>query len=314
MARYRRVTLEARCLIESGLHVKLTKAEIARRIGCHRSTVCREIRRNATNGYWARSAMKMARLRFRSCRRRPRLEGWLKDVVSLKMREQWSPEQIAGRLRVECKVKVSHETIYRFLRSEKKAGGNLWSGLRRYKRKSKGRYAFRKHHPVWMRKIRERPEVINHRSRFGDWERDTMHGRDKKMLLVLVERRSRYMKIGKPDGTTAHEMGFKTKDLLSETFITAHSLTNDNGSEFRDGYLFKIPVYYCEPRKPQQRGTVENAIGLLRQYIDNQADLATLNDPAIKDLENKLNLRPRKILDYKTPYEVLYGKTVALVS
>jgi transposase, IS30 family len=162
--------------------------------------------------------------------------------------------------------------------------------------------------------ITQRPEKINNRSRLGDWERDLMCGLNRSALLICVERKSRFLKISKLNSYKAVDVFSQTQQLLAETGTEIKSITNDNGPEFNDGYLSAVPIYYCQPQKPQQRGTVENTIGLLRQYHSRKSDLSEINNEGIVNLENKMNSRPRRCLDYRTPYEVLYNVTVALVS
>jgi IS30 family transposase len=160
--------------------------------------------------------------------------------------------------------------------------------------------------------IEQRPVESNKRLRLGDWERDCMYGARGERLLVCVDRKSRLTKITKVVGRTVRDITKLTNKLLQETKRKIHTITNDNGPEFRhpDGAI--APVYYCHPRRPQERGTVENTIGLIRQYIKRTTDLTLLTNQDIKHVEEVLNFRPRKCLDYKTPYEVFYGKSVAL--
>jgi IS30 family transposase len=129
------------------------------------------------------------------------------------------------------------------------------------------------------------------------------------MLLVLVDRKSRFVALEKLQSAYAAEVVNKTKSILKRIKMNAYTITNDNGSEFRGCKETGYKVFYCTPHHPQERGTVENSIGLMRQYIkkDHQID-----NIVISSVENKINLRPRKVLDYQTPYEVFYKKKVAL--
>lgn len=312
MRTYRRVTLHDRLEIAVCLDLKLSKSEIARRLGFHKSTISREIKRNAKTKYFPHRAQKLSHDRFQSCRRPTKLTDSLKNLVKSRLSEHWSPEQISGRLKIESRQTLSHETIYRLIRADKKNGGSLWRTLRRPPKRGRGRYLVRNYKPAWLLRMKDRPQIINERRRIGDWERDTMLGLNRKPLLVLVERKTRLLKIKHLSALRANEVGLKTKELLANEPL--HSITNDNGTEFRDFYLHACPIYFCDPLKPQQRGTVENTIGLLRQFITNKTDPSSITEEELKDLENKMNSRPRKCLGFKTPFEVHHQTSVALVS
>jgi transposase, IS30 family len=309
MRSYRRVTYEERCQIKAYLDVDLSKTEIARRLGFHKSTISRELKRNAVGKFSAHKADKLARERFKSCCKPIKIKGDLKALVINKIQEKWSPEQISGRLS-EQNIGVSREAIYRFIRKDKAASGELWKYLRRPPKSGQGRYLTRKYKPDWLLRLNERPDVVNKRERVGDWERDTMYAFKRESLLVCVERKTRFLKLGRLKNLRSHSIGVATINLLENQIV--HTLTNDNGTEFRDYFMMKNPIYYCDPYKPQQRGTVENTIGLLRQYITNQTDLNLMTDEQIQQIENQMNDRPRKCLDYKTPREVLSRHRVAL--
>jgi IS30 family transposase len=134
----------------------------------------------------------------------------------------------------------------------------------------------------------------------------------RQQLLILVERKSRYTKI-KSIGTAPPKLiTKKTIEAISEVPVPAHTMTNDRGPEFKDSPNLEIPTYFCDIQKPQQKGTVENTIGLLRQYIKRTTTAQSLPEEKLNHIETQLNLRPRKVLDYKTPYEVLFQTKVAL--
>lgn len=163
--------------------------------------------------------------------------------------------------------------------------------------------------PEWMKSIRERPAIVDQRSRIGDWERDTMYVKDRKTLLVLTERKSRFTIVSKLQTHNAREVAQITRKLLQDTGKKTYSVTNDNGGEFRFKEKEPYNVYWCEPHKPQQRGTIENTIGTIRRYIKKDTGLEVIN---VDWLTKILNMKPRKVLDYQTPYEVFYKRKVAL--
>ncbi len=138
-----------------------------------------------------------------------------------------------------------------------------------------------------------------------------MYGANRKQLLVCIERKSRLVRIGKIKDLRAHKVNHLTEKLLrNEKVIT---ITNDNGTEFRRPQTSQYPIYYCDPMKPHQRGSVENVIGTLRRYIKRNTDLELLDERRIKEIEDTLNQTPRKMFHYRTPYKIYYKCRVALV-
>lgn len=315
MSVYRRVTYADRCQIYAFIAVKKRVLEIARELGFHPATIYRELKRNCCSKYRPETAEALARKRFSSCRRRKIIAGGLEAKVLEKLEERWSPEQIAARFRRENYAKLSHETIYRYIRKRPEQRLTWETNLRRHKKR--GGRSRRKKRALfkWMLPIAKRPSVVDRRNRFGDWERDTMYGKGRRMILACAERKSRLVKLARAEHPVSVKLTDQTKTLLSEAgYRPLKTITNDNGGELLDGFSFDVPVYYCDPRRPQQRGTIENTIGLLRQYLPRGADLEALSFDQIKAIEHALNHRPRKCLDWRTPHEVFYGKSIALVS
>ena len=175
-----------------------------------------------------------------------------------------------------------------------------------------GRRAQRKLHSERFLSIHNRPDSANNRTRFGHWERDGMYAANLKQVLVCLDRKSRLIRLGKVEGRTARDFNNLTFDLLRKEKVL--SITNDNGSEFRKSYEMSVPVYHCDPLRPDQRGSVESVIGTLRMLIKRNTDLDKIGKKGIKRIEKMINNRPRKIFNYKTPYEGHYGLKVALVS
>lgn len=310
MLHYRRVTYEVRCQIFAYLKTKISISVISELTGYHRSTIYREIKRNSESGYNPKRATEKAEDRFLRCRRKrifttESLKSQTKTLLDL----GWSPDHISGRLKIETCQKISRQTIYNEIF---KNFPDWKTSLRRY-----GKGLGKRHHgrrikrPLWMKSIHERPTEISMRKEFGHWERDGMFAKDRRQVVVFLERKSRYVKIVKVKEPYCLYVTEQMKEMMRELEVL--SLTNDNGNEFMDAEQYKVPVYYCDPGSPNQKGSVENAIGLLRQYIPKKIDLDLITDEEIQNFENKLNHRPRKCLDYKTPYEVLYKKSVALV-
>jgi len=313
MANYRRVTYEDRCQIQAFLQQEIEVSEIAGELEFHKSTIYREISRNGKRKYRAQRAQQRAKKRFARCRRGLIIGTCDHKLIMKLLTRQWSPQMISERLRLEGRNYLSHQAIYDHI-------GRHWDELgpylSRYKRRGAGRHRQRYSRlKAKYRSIHERPQGAKNRSRFGHWERDTMEGKGRKkdMLLVCTERKSRFTKLGK---TSMHvKVNSKvTQKLIARIPIKTLSITNDRGAEFRDGPNMEVPVFYCTPQKPQQRGTVENTIGVLRRKLTRKTSLCQLSKKQIKALENQLNFRPMRCLDYRTPYEVLYGTTIALAS
>lgn len=306
MKQYSRVSYAVRCQIAVLLKTPLSIPEIARTVGHHKSTIYRELKRNTGSAqYLPERAQRFARIRYRSCRRLTSIRGHVGVVVRKRLKQGWCPGAIAGRLRREKVARISQETIYRYTRRHPEHAVHL----KFHKRRGYGRYRQIMARPHWMVTIRKRPKVVESRSRFGDWERDTMWVKNRGLILVCTERKSRLTKLAVLRSHKAQEVAAMTEKLLRQARGPILTVTNDNGGEFRWKDPLGYKCYYCEPHKPHQRGTVENVIGLLRRYIKRDSDPSTLN---IKKIEERLNDRPRKCLDYRTPYEVFYKRKVAL--
>lgn len=309
-SKYRRVALEDRCQIDALLSSGFSRAQIAKRLGFHRSTIGREIIRNFSEvTYVPRKAQRLASERYLRCRRSYRLQGPLLELVKGYLMAHWSADQIRGRLKLEGMDVVCNETIYKFIRRN--------GGFRRYCRRlyksqrGAGRLIQRRKGEL-RRSITERPRDADLRQRIGHWERDTFFCANRKSVLTLVDRKSRYTIIEKIPSFTSMEVAQLTASRLQATNKKVLSITNDNGSENRIDRVLGAKVYYCKPMRPQQRGTVENTIGLLRQYLPLKANLDDFSSDQLANITNAMNKRPRKCLNYRTPDEVFYNQRVAL--
>ena len=315
MRTYKQLTREERYQItvlkERGLSLRLIADQMRRNV----STISREIQRGSlVTGYYPSTAHKKAlKRRNKQVRGRlPKIRGRLAEIIIEKINEQWSPEQISGRLKEEYKISISHESIYQFIFKDHKRGGNLYKNLRRRRKYRRSREITKrlknlgkKNNRKW---IDDRPQIVNSRVRFGDFERDTILGRNGRgpVLLTIVDRKSRRTKIAKIDrvcGVLVHEA---TLNLLRG--VRVKTITNDNGTEFSSVWMtekkLNTKIYFSHPYASWQRGTNENMNGLVRQYYPKGTDFNLVSDEAIKQIENLLNNRPRKCLGYKTPLEV----------
>lgn len=312
MPTYRRVTYGDRCQIDAYLQVGVSKSCIAKALKKHRSTVFREVKRNvsAEGSYRAVVASAMSDKRRVSCTRTPIVTGELELKVRRALERDWSPEQVAGRFRTEKEPRLSYQTIYRYIAKDKSMA--MAPRLRRYKKRGAGRFLQRRNNQKKLLSIDQRPEAANQRRRLGDWERDGAYIAKRQQILVCTDRKSRFTKLARIKDYRTKAIAKLTVKMLKSTKQRIFTITNDNGPEFKHGPRICVPVYFCHPRKPQQRGMVENTIGLLRQYLKRDTDPDGLSAKDLRRIENNLNLRPRKCLGYKTPYEVFYKTRVAL--
>lgn len=319
---YRQLAPEQRYQIEAYLGTGMKKSEIAKRIGVHRSTVYREIKRNSNVrlvGYKACPAISAARERHKGKKKHQVEEVTWARVDSL-LGIQWSPEQISKRLKLEGLPTVSHETIYLRIYDDKRKGGELYRHLRRRHgyRKRNGKYYKR---GGWdtRRFINERPAVVDERSRMGDWEADTIIGSEKKGgILSLVERRSRFCLLKKVPTKAADTVAEALCSKLLPHKDKVLTITSDNGIEFTGHQTIALSLgadfFFADPYSSWQRGTNENTNGLVRQYFPKKTAFAALTDRDIQFVNDRLNNRPRKSLAFRTPNEVFNNHFVALVT
>jgi len=301
---YQRISFTERCQISAYLKTKISIQEIARQLRVHRSTIYREIRRNQADcGSYSPKLAEFKSFQRAKTPRKPKTLSCpnLFKTVETHLKKDLSPEQIAGRF-----GQVSHQTIYNALRNDYP---HLRSYLRRYgKRRGRGRKGRRKprERPSWHLPIQLRPSEVDTRKEVGHWERDTMYVDDRKMLLVCLERKSRYVKLEKLNRIQPLETYRQSIKMMQSTGKEIKTITNDNGAEFMGETMTKFPIFFCSPYAPQERGSVENTIGLLRQYLKRNSKIESFSQKDLRKIEDKLNHRPRKCLNFKTPHEVMF--------
>jgi transposase, IS30 family len=305
---YSRVDMINRYDIDWMLREGKNQKQIAKALGFHPSTICRELKRLKRTyhyGHFQEDAD------FKLCRRTQarKLRGDVLKFVLEKLALYWSPEQISQSMKVELGQSISHETIYRYLKQNRNENGLLYKYLRRSGRKRKSRFPNEKRLSKRDRLpcIENRSEDANKRKTCGHWERDLMFGKNrKKTVLVLVDRKSRYTKLKLLDNKKAQIVNYKTTEALKSSLVK--SITNDRGSEFLQYEALKkalnVKIYFCHPYTSQERGTNENTIGLVRQFLPKRKELEGLSQVQLDRIENLLNKRPRKILNWKSPLEV----------
>jgi len=316
---YTQLTQEQRYQIHSLLKMEHKQTEIAECLGVHKSTISRELRRNkGQRGYRPKQAHQKALSRRNHVRTRLMPETWA--VIEAKIRQEWSPEQISGWLKRNLAIQVSHEWIYQYILADKHADGTLYRHLRCQKKRRKryGSYDRRGKLPNRV-SIEKRPAVVDQRQRIGDWEVDTIVGKGHRQAIVsLTERKSRLVLLRKVERRTADQVSDAVIDLLQPIAERLHTITGDNGKEFaeheRISHELKTDFFFAHPFAAWERGTNENMNGLVRQYIPKQREFASITDHEMLFITNRLNHRPRKCLDFKSPFEVFYKHSVALNS
>jgi len=286
---------------------------IAQRLGRHRSTIDRELRRNrGVYSYRAGQAQEMARARLRSRARANarRIDPMLWTRVGECLASSWSPEQIAGRLRRMEGLRLSHESIYTHLYADKRAGGELWRWLpcQKARRRRCGAGRARRHLIPNRVPIEQRPAIVERRGRFGDWEGDTVVDNSHRHAIVsLVERRSMYLLLAKVTRRTTEQVCGAIVQAIGCSGLPAHTLTLDNGAEFcghqRITQALGTRCYFAQPYAAWQRGLNENHNALVRRYIPKRQSLAQYTQADLQRIADALNNRPRKRLGYRTPKE-----------
>jgi len=310
---YRQLAPAERYMLAALRRQGLNQAEIARLLGRHRSTVCREVRRNSTRAdghYRPFTAQERANGRRSRSRRNQRFSAADFTLIDELLRRQWSPEQAAGRLRRLGLLSISHETIYRHVWRDKKDGGLLYThlrGARKRRRKRYGAYDSRGR-LAGKRMISERPAEVEARERVGHWEADTVMGAGSKdCVATLVERKTGLVLVGKLADRTARSLSRRLTRLIRHSGAPVETVTADNGTEFhgyqsierRTGATF----YFARPYHSWERGSNENANGLLRQYLPKGQSMAALSQQRCNAIARKLNTRPRKRSGFRTPLE-----------
>jgi IS30 family transposase len=306
---YGQLSEQERCAIFR-LHAGgISRGEIARQLGRHKSTIGRELRRNALpSGYQPVAAQRMAGARRRRGTKIGRSSQLRETVDDQLLAMGRSPEQIAGRLeREQGKPVISHESIYRYIYSPLGRRQKLHRTLCRAKARRGRRPRQGERRPLipFRVSIHVRPQSVTRRRRFGHWEGDLMAFRSPaRPLVVCVERKSRLLLATGQDGKTAQTTKRSLKRLLGRLAPKARrSLTFDNGGEFARHHQLGCKTYFCDPHSPWQKGGVENAIGRLRRDLPRATDLTHYSQQDLDDLIALYNDTPRKCLGYRTPLE-----------
>ncbi len=308
---YNQLTQCQRYQIHALLKSEHNQTEIAQTIGVHKTTISRELKRNqGQRGYRPKQAHRKAVKRRSWDRRRIPPQTWV--WIEEKIRQDWSPEQIALWMKKYREISVSHEWIYQYIYTDKRVGGDLHKHLRCQKKRRK-RYGShdRRGKLVDRVSIEQRPNVVNERSRLGDWEADTVIGKKSPYALVtLVERKSRFTLLKKINHRTAAATKEAIVQMMKPYRLKTLTITCDNGKEFADhlgiAEELNTSVYFAHPYSSWERATNENTNGLLRQYFPKGSDFSEITPEQELFAQRRLNTRPRKCLDLETPEMVFF--------
>ena len=309
------ITLAQRYALIAYLKCGKSKSETATLLAVDRSTIYREVKRNSRkrgtyDPDFANVLAEERKERFCTYRKfdqakQKLINNWIKD-------EQWSPEQIKGYCDKNGIEMVSHERIYQYIRKDKRGGGTLYKHLR-HKLKHRKRPVSGKHEVIKNKvSIDNRPDVINNKERFGDWEIDLIVGKNNKGAIVtIVERKTAMVMIHKlEDGKNADGLANRVINMLLPYKESVKSITSDNGSEFarheKIAQKLQANFYFAHPYSSWERGLSEYSNKLIRQYIPKQSDFNIFDDQFIKQIQLKINRRPRKNLEFNTPKAVFF--------
>jgi len=312
---YQHLSLEERYYIEIALKEDTSINKISKALSRPQGTISKEITRNrGKRGYRHKQAHQSALGRCLAKVKATKLTPVLcEKIKSCLIEKQWSPEQMSGRWKQDDNIEIHHKTIYRYIYEDKVKGGDLHTHLRHYgKTYRKRNQGLGRHIGIPNRvDIDERPEAANNRERLGDWEADTMIGKNHKGALVTLDERVSKLRLAYP---LARRKAIPVKEaivaLLSPLKQWVKTITFDNGREFtehmRTASSLVCETYFAKPYHSWERGQNENANGLLRQYFPKGMELHNTAVDKVVEAIDKLNSRPRKCLDWKTPYEVFY--------
>ncbi len=318
---YKHLTLEERYHIQAYKSRGYKNKEIAKQLGVHASTIGREIQRNKGKifgTYFAHGANEEAKKRqiHQSINASLKLTEETIKLIKKYLLQQYSPEQIAATIKMKYQKEISYVTIYKYIYINRLNEGDLYKQLR-HKGKKRIKYASKRKSRIKDRvSIHKRPDIVDEKTRLGDFEIDTIIGAGRKGAIVtIVDRKSMYLKLSIPCSKNSKIVANEIKRLLHPFKKKVHTITTDNGLEFAKhktiAKSLKCDYYFCDPYSSWQRGLNENINGLIRQYIPKGSSFKNISKKQIRQIENRLNHRPRKSLGWKTPYEVFHEKEVA---
>ena len=315
--RYTQLTLSKRYQITALIKAGLNQKNIALELGVHPSTISRKLRRNKDfiRGYNAELAQVKVVKREKTKKKRSSLTKQIERYIRSKLKLDWSPEQISGRMKIDIGVSVVHETIYRYIYANKANGGKLYKYLRHKNKKYHKRSNDYKARGVIIDRVMidKRPKIVEQKKRIGDLEIDTVIGKDHKGALVtVVDRKSKFTLIKNLPSKEAEVVTQALIEMIQPIKAVTHTITSDNGKEFayhkQVSAALDADFYFANPYHSWERGLNEHTNGLIRQYLPKKSEFLHISKEEIITIQNRLNHRPRKSLGYKTPYEVFFSE------
>ncbi len=312
------LSLAQRYVIEVCLTEDMSFSQIAEKISRNRSVISREISRNAdqrSGKYSADLAHRKAQNRHRHKAKHISFTEDVKGHVITLLEQEFSPEQIVGKSKLQSIDCVSHERIYQFIWRDKKAGGQLYKQLRTKGKRYVKRGAINGSRGIIVGRIDidKRPIIVEKKERIGDLEIDLVIGQNHKgALLTINDRATGCLRMGKVETKEARQIEAATISLLEQWKPFIQTITSDNGKEFANhkniAEDLEIDFYFAKPYHSWQRGANENLNGLVRQYFPKKSDFTTITQSQINHAVTRLNNRPRKRFGYKTPNEMFAMK------
>ncbi len=310
---YSNLRYEDRCKIETLKETKISNTRIAQQMNIDRSTIGRELKRNSIKGkYNCQEAQKQAMNRRKyASKRHKKMNAEMTQLINKHLiTDQWSPEQISGRMKKNGLNAVSHERIYQHIWQDKSEGGFLYKFLRHHGKKYNKRSGKNSGRGLIPHRvdISQRPAIVEEKSRIGDWETDTIIGKNHKGAIVsMVDRASKYTKLKLVKSKHADIVADAIIDKLSPIKKLVKTLTMDNGKEFSDHRRITTEldaqVYFATPYHSWERGLNEHTNGLVRQYLPKNTSFDTITAEEVQKIEDLLNSRPRKVLNFMSPLE-----------
>lgn len=311
MKNYTQLNEENRFEIYGLKKAALSLRKIAQEIGKNPSTICRELKRNEGNcGYRPKQAQEKATDRKKHAKKFRKMNAKLIEKIEAMLLQDWSPEQISGILAKDG-ISISPERIYQHIWADKKAGGTLFMHLRHgHKVRKRKRGSKDKRGQIKNKvSIHDRPEIVDQKGRIGDWEIDLVVGKNHKGFLVtVVERVSKFTLASYVEHKDSSSILRAVVKLLNPLKAVVHTITSDNGKEFADHELIAKTLdalfYFADPYSAWQRGLNENTNGLIRQYFPKKSCFVSIEQEQLDAVQKKLNNRPRKTLNFKSPFQV----------
>ena len=322
------LTLAQRYTISVMLQQGYKQKEIAQAIKKDKSVISREIKRNCdkrSGEYRHDLAQRKCEQRHHSKPKKIRFTEQVKTYVDTWLKQDYSPEQISGRAKLHNIDCVSHERIYQYVWNDKKAHGDLYTHLRRKGRKYRKRGAAKDSRGIIKDRvdISQRPAIVDKKTRMGDLEIDTMIGKNQQgAILTINDRVSNFIWMAKLKSKNAEELAEKVVEILSPQAHWIHTITGDNGKEFAQHKIISnnlnIDFFFAKPYHAWERGANENINGLIRQYFPKGSSFENISDHDVQRVQDILNNRPRKKLNFLTPCEFLslhlYNQKVAFIT